>query len=259
MAEPAPEFLYRYRHFQGEHRGYTARILSKSLLFFASPKSFNDPFDCKVHFELSCSERELHRKSVSFMKKYAPRATRAERRAKATQDMKHFNRAAFIKKITAGLQEEVNKVGVLSLTAANDNVLMWSHYAYGHTGICLRFSVPLGLHLFGTALRVNYSVEYPRVDMLGDSAERHVDAFLLTKAHDWSYEMEWRILDHQDGPGEKPFPEQALGGVILGARMSASDRAFVVNCLKERRDRVSLFEARVSPGSFSLDIKPYEP
>jgi hypothetical protein len=35
----------------------------------------------------------------------------------------------------------LEKTGVLSLCAVSDDVRMWSHYADGHKGICLKFSL----------------------------------------------------------------------------------------------------------------------
>jgi hypothetical protein len=259
METPTPETLYRYRHLMGEHRARTARILTDSVLYFASPASFNDPFDCKVHFRLTTSEDELRRKQQSLLKKYAPDLNRAQRRTKAAQDLRTFDREKFLESMTAGFQGEVNKVGVLSLSEFPDEVLLWSHYAASHTGLCLGFSVATDMAFFAPAQCVTYSADYPEIDMLRDDPMKHVEAFLLTKAAGWKYENEWRIIDHSTGPGEKAFLAKALLKVILGARMSSDDKRFVAECLNGRKDAVSVLEASVKPGSYALDFRPYEP
>lgn len=259
MEIPTPEILYRYRHLQGEHRERTARILKDSALYFASPASFNDPFDCKVHFRLSSTEKEPRSKHLSLLKKYAPALNRAQRRAKATDDLRRFDCEEFLRNVTTGFQTEVNQVGVLSLSQTNDNVVLWSHYADGHAGLCLAFSVATDLTFFARAQPVTYSTEYPKIDLLRDPPMKHVEAFLLNKAVGWRYEEEWRIIDHNTGPGEKTFLEQSLVGITLGARMKSEDRRFVIECLKTRKYPVPLFQALVKEGSYALDIKACEP
>lgn len=258
MVVLTPDILYRYRHFSGENRARTAKILTDSVLYFPSPASFNDPFDCKVHFRLTASKAELQRKFESLLKENTS-SNRAQRRTRASQELKSFDRKQFLEKVTNDLQINVDKTGVLSLSRSYENVLLWSHYAAGHEGLCLGFSVAADAEYFARALPVTYSAEYPEIDLLRDSTEKHVEAFHLTKAAGWDYEQEWRIIDHDTGPGEKRFLEQALVKVVLGARMSPDDRVFVVECLKRRKHPVSIFEALADPGSYKLDFRPYEP
>jgi len=259
VTQVEPQFLYRYRHLQGKHRRWTSRILTHSVLHFAAPTSFNDPYDCKVHFRPRVSSADLRRKHVALVKKYMPQLNRAQRRAKVAGDLKTVDPDEFLLKVSQGLQEAVEKLGVLSLSASDRNILLWSHYAAGHTGLCLKFLATADTPFFGRAQPVQYSVAYPEVELLRDSPDRHIDAFLLTKAIDWKYEEEWRIIDHDSGPGEKVFPEGLLVGVILGARMPTEDKEVVVKRLGARKDPVQIYQASVSRASFGLEINPYEP
>lgn len=67
---------------------------------------------------------------------------------------------------------------------------MWSHYADNHRGICLEFDT--ANPLFSEALGVVYCSEYPR--WLPHEMERIAFEMLLTKAEDWKYEREFRII-----------------------------------------------------------------
>jgi hypothetical protein len=147
---------------------------------------------------------------------------------------------------------------VLSLAASSTGLLLWAHYSAGHTGLCLQFRGTSDASFFGRAQKVAYSTTCPEVDPVLDT-DRLVDALLLTKARDWAYEEEWRIIDHETGPGLKTFPEELLVGVILGARMTADDRRYVADLVEKRRRQVQLYEAVVSEGQFALNIRPYEP
>jgi hypothetical protein len=81
----------------------------------------------------------------------------------------------------------------------------------------------------------------------------------LTKAIEWEYEEEWRIIDYDNGPGEKVFPDELLVGVILGVRMPSATREYIVNLLKQRRSPVKIYEGTLSKSSYSLEIKVYKP
>ena len=83
----------------------------------------------------------------------------------------------------------------------------------------------------------------------------HIDALLLTKAQRWAYEREWRIIDHDNGSGERAFHPPALCEVILGAKMNPDDRATVTSWLEGRGYPVSLFQARQVVGSYALVIE----
>ena len=251
------KFLYRYRHLHGQHREWTKRILTESVLHFASPVTFNDPFDGKVHFLPSFPREELRWQHENRIKRFMPDLNRKQRRAKAIQDVRATDPEKFLRQMTGGLQKFIDGVGVLSLSATDRNILLWSHYAEGHTGLCLKFVATNQTPFFGYALPVNYVSSYPGISITSP-AEKQVDAFLLTKAIDWCYEEEYRIIDHDDGPGDKVFPAELLAGVILGARMAPVDKRAVEEWIGERKCYVELLEARVASKSFSLEIRPYE-
>ncbi len=253
-----PEYLYRYRHLENKHREYTQRILTDSVLYFASPSSFNDPFDCKVHFQPT-SLSELRKRYEQSMHRLRPDLARAGRRTKARDDFRQRDLKEVMKKTTGKTQDSVNKLGVLSLSATDKNILLWSHYAAGHTGLCLRFSGISNSSFFGRAQQVKYSVGYPKVSVgVGPFNSTDVEALLFTKAKAWDYEQEWRIIDNKKGFGEKRFPPELLTGVILGARMSQEDRDEVLRWIEKRNRPVEICEAVVSSNSFSLNIVPYE-
>ena len=259
MTTKDPQVLYRYRHLEGEHREWTRRILTDSVLHLAIPSALNDPFDCAVHFRSSLSRQELKRKHSDLLSKFMPQLSGALRRAKVVSDLKSTDSDGLLSHMTIWLQKKVDKIGILSLSATDRNILLWSHYAAGHTGLCFKFVATNHTPFFGLAQPVDYIRDYPEVDLLRDSPEQQVEAFLLTKAIDWKYEQEWRIIDHDGGPGNRVFSEQLLTGVIFGARIKPEDKEAVIGWLKGRKKPVQLYQASVSPGSFSLKIEPCRP
>ena len=78
---------------------------------------------------------------------------------------------------------------------------MWSHYANDHKGICLEFANnnPLIRH----ARPVHYKKIYPEwtPQSYGPGNDANALELVLTKAMDWWYEREWRIIaSGLDGP-----------------------------------------------------------
>ena len=210
MISEDPKVLCRYRHLQGKHHDRTKRILTDSIHYFASPSSFNDPFDCKIHFRSSLSPKQLKQKYGDLVRRNTPGLNREQRRAKVATDLATVDPDKLIAKMTNSMQHAVNGLGVLSLSATDSNILLWSHYAAGHTGLCLKFLTSNNTPFFGLAQKVEYMPNYPEVDLLNSSPVEQFQAFLLTKAIDWKYEEEWRIIDHDTGPGDKVFSEELL-------------------------------------------------
>jgi hypothetical protein len=75
------------------------------------------------------------------------------------------------------------------LTANPRSILMWTHYADNHRGICLEYGC--GKSEFGIAVKVVYTDEYPlwRPHQLGEILD-----ILITKSNVWAYEEEYRLV-----------------------------------------------------------------
>ena len=151
-----PDCLYKFTTIDG-----TEDILTLGKIFFPSPADFNDPFDCKFHpivqasfVKRQRSNRELIRERNAGM----PKKIRNEI-ARKYSSRKSFEEGA------QHLMARISKtIGILCLSARSDSVLMWSHYADKHRGICLEFQ-----HLDQQKmppLKVVYSNDYPTVDFL---------------------------------------------------------------------------------------------
>ncbi len=252
------QVLYRYRHLQGKHREWTKQILIDSKLYFSSPLSFNDPFDCKILFQSSLSSKELKKRFDTLLKKTL-NSNWKQQKDFIIERVSESHSEKFVEYMTKSLQHEVNNVGILSLSGVNDNILLWSHYAFGHAGLCIGFIATNVSPFFGLAQKVHYSHNYPNIDILGTSPIEMVEAFLLTKAQDWKYEAEWRIIDHNEGPGLKQFPEELMTEIIFGARMSREDKKEVMSWLEKRNSPVAILQAVLEAKTYSLRIEPYVP
>jgi hypothetical protein len=83
---------------------------------------------------------------------------------------------------------------VCCLTPSDENLLMWSHYAENHTGICLRFDTHV--EPFLGAFEVSYRNVLP-VSTLPDCGTDVAVNALLVKSDVWAYEK--RVPADRDG------------------------------------------------------------
>lgn len=143
MTKPnQPEFLYKYRHLEGEHREWTKRIITDSEFYYAKPSEFNDPFDCNIpeNYFIPRTEnkkREIKKWHKEFLEEKYPNMSRQAIRKKAREIYKSSNPREVINK----MQEATYNLGVFCLAEENDNILLRSHYANSHRGLCLKFSL----------------------------------------------------------------------------------------------------------------------
>ena len=254
-----PAHLYKFR------AAHTPKLLERleetivgSRLYFASPRDFNDPFDCRVHLNFAATFERRRRAYEGALKRHAPGIPRRERRARAKAAARDVLRPSGSRTLIGRFQADVDQVGILSLAVEPDNPLLWSHYSYGHTGVCLKFGHGRSEPFFGRALPLNYSTDFPVANPFLDDPGRIVEAVLLTKSSRWSYEREWRAFELDGGPGTYEYPAALLKGVILGVRASPELRSAVAGWLATRNPPAALYEAKIASGSYELTVAPVE-
>lgn len=258
-ADSGPDFLYRYRNVDQLTLGYLGRTLVEHEVYLAAPPSLNDPFDCRIEFDTKgVSDREWRRHKNLELQLLEPGLSRADRRKRIAHDAK----AAIHKSpdlwqsVQTELQSLANRVGVLCLTEAPDNVLMWSHYAAGHTGVCLKFR-RRDSRFFERAQQVRYVDSQPPIrptDPIAVGFE--IMARLLTKTTAWAYEREWRIVDHENGFGVQTISHTDLSAVIVGLKTDNAVRAQVRSWLSQQQPLTEMLE--VIEQDARLVVQPYQ-
>lgn len=154
----------------------------------------------------------------------------------------------------AGLERLLNKTGVFSMSEKNDDILMWSHYADGHKGICVEFQITDRSPEYVLPDRVTYQDRLPEINAYKTSDKEKVRRLLYTKARHWEYEKEWRIVNMHTRLGVQRFPEGLLTGVIMGCDISKESRDLVLDMIGHHCCPVRLRHARRSPDRFALDV-----
>ena len=259
FASILPEKFYKYRSMESsENAARTEKVVLHDEIFFASPRTFNDPFDLKLSFSLTASPQQQREDFLRLSRKYQPNLSETEHQVEANRVVSMPLNADNIATTTTLIQflhaEALTNVGVFCVSTKRDDILMWSHYADSHRGICLEFD---GLSpLMAQAQRVNYSSKRVPINPYTDNPETMMKKGLLTKSDHWVYENEWRLIRYADGPGVAKYSPTNLTGIILGALASPKTVATVHDWVSRRSFPLPIYRATTSAEEFELLISP---
>lgn len=148
----------------------------------------------------------------------------------------------------------MDQVGVACFSEVPDSILMWSHYAESHSGVCVEFDHADSKSVIARALPVRYASTYAPAKAFGDSQERQVELFLLTKSVCWSYEREWRICEFR-GPGVQRLPANAIRSIRLGSRIVASDKEMILSWVRQKSAKLQVLQAKKSSREYGLEFE----
>lgn len=260
-----PDILYKYRPL--DPAGYTFRLLSDGQLFFSRADSFNDPFDSAITYTFGKIHSPIAERWIAAaVDREMPDLPHSEKRAFAAKRMDELrtNPAELEELHKYQIESNYQVFGICSLALRCDDILMWSHYAEKHTGVCVGLDVhcisETAKRLIASGdymdlLRVEYANEMPRVDffetMLADSSDE-VLRFITTKFNDWAYERELRLV-HKDHAEEAfDFGKDIVKEVFLGCRMSEEGRKKVITHCQENLPMARVFIMKPEPEMFRL-------
>jgi hypothetical protein len=235
-----PPVLYKYQ--SADER--SLQNLRESVLYFSSPLAFNDPFDCALSiFDSAPSEADMRAFHVRYRLR-VPDPVEYDRR----YGPPGAHNETFASEIRAGIAKGPPEgiapaIGVACFTEQHDDLLMWSHYADGHRGFCLAFSTDA--LPFSRALQVRYSPVVPSLPAVRAIKpgvdEALVEALMLTKAEQWSYEREWRLIV-KGGSQPVGYDRACLRGIYLGAAMPEARQRAVRDLVAGASTRVVAME-----------------
>jgi hypothetical protein len=244
-----PIHLYKYRSLRTKKdKEHTSRILTHNEIYFAKCSEFNDPFDCHLHISVG---GDFNTYKVKH-RQLNPDLSEAEINNQTRKALQPENIRKREQKVNSDIYRITKSAGIFSMSTKRDNILMWSHYADYHKGICIEFKTSSG-KLFGCELlKVEYEKNYPKFSVYDDMNLERVRKYIGTKSSDWKYEEEWRIIYRETGC--QRFPPEELSGVILGTHISKRNKELVYKGLSQNSCNVKLYEARECKDRFGLDI-----
>ena len=234
-------YVYRYRPLNN----FTDEIFKKSELWFASPKTFNDPFDCQIISKTNNSIQEIK----DFISENDKTISNNQSNSLAKEWYDKPSELHII--VNRAIKKIFNESGVCCFAGSNDNILMWSHYTVSHKGICMTFDLIADPNLFIIPLKVVYDDNYPHYNHLRDNST--ILNLFQTKAKCWSYENEFRVF--KPSFGNYLFDKKSLTEICFGVNTSDDDIQKVKVLLKTYGfNDVRLKMAKISTSAFQLKI-----
>ena len=241
LTNKRPRYLYKYRSIKS-----AIEFLKNSSIFFSNYQEFNDPFEsaCKKKYDFTPQEyfETFQQWGVDF---YSA-AIEAEKVRLGYVDGKE--------KLRKATEEMLSGFAYFCMTKDPDNILMWSHYADCHKGVCLKFDLLQDLDIFSLTVPVDYNSEYPEFDTLNGNPGVNI---ITRKSPDWAYEHEHRTVK-VNAHGLHKIKKDVLVEVIFGCRTSEEDKTQIRDLVKSNGfNSVSFSKAVVHPEAYKLDIQPH--
>lgn len=231
--------IQRLYHYQEYNIDRLKDILLMNRIYCSNPIHFNDPWDMKPLIKSFDNEKD-RKEYIEYLRK-----TMIENGISQEMIEESLNKPSIIDSMAESSTlthwkafEEYFRVYCLS--PKPDNLLMWSHYADKHKGLCLEFDTDNPI--FGGAWEVEYHIEYPYRPW---NAELDVVRLALTKAKCWEYEEEYRLLPKTelansakqftmvvDEDNKLTFPHEALKSIIVGCKANFDEIKSLVHSIR---------------------------
>jgi len=236
----------RFFHYSSFETALNHIIIGKSLQF-SDPTTFNDPFDCNEKILFVNYERELI-DNILKSKLY----NRAQRRSLKTKELK--------KNQNQIMREKRREFKIFCFSSKNDNVLMWSHYADKHNGICCGFDFPISYPNKFIMTPVKY---IDRIMNLSGETELYkiILYWLTTKSKVWKYEDEFRAIMNAKSTQQNyeyiNFDDDYLKEIIFGCNVKQSQIDIAIKKLKASNislKNVEMKRAELNHENYKLKI-----
>lgn len=257
MEKPKVQSLFKYCQLSTR----SLYSLSEERLWYPSALAFNDPFDCSVIDFAHKFQTELDGARRKIIQRPKMPKSNDPSEALITKRIRKIHKEFFLKesakdhellsKISSAqqlFQKIAHNFGILCLSETPKNILMWSHYAQNHTGLCMEFE-----RTPENKLGVEASpVQYVRSRLTGS------DSGLIFEKHvGWKYEREWRVLEKKANQ-LYPFPGKLLS-VICGAKMTEENRILIQRLIQSKNNfancNVKIIDAEMNPLKYEILLK----
>ncbi|MDQ0042328.1 DUF2971 domain-containing protein [Variovorax boronicumulans] len=257
--QPNRKKFYKYRSMRSDAVRWVEQIVLQNELYFARALDFNDPFDLRPTLSFEASHETRVNDFMRLVRERKPELSPAQTNAMAQELVSAAFSPANFNETTSAMHTQITKmlteqVGVFCVSSKRDDILMWSHYADSHSGVCLEFDEECPLMM--QAQEVIYSELRRPINRYIDDYTAMAEKALQTKSSHWEYEAEWRSLRLDDGPGVVKFLPEHLTGIIIGDRASQSTIDKVNEWTLKRPTPWTVSRASVSKDRFALEIAP---
>lgn len=202
---------------------------------------------------------------------------RAEKRTgqNLTEQEKKQTKDSFIQQIEQGTEQGKKQLHDIlkkrnkscCFSEKNNSLVMWSHYAKEHQGVCIEYdfgSLPYNdcrrLKLFPIIYQDELFDATPYIQQLSYSDKINSYLSLLAciyKAKEWEYEAEWRLIyDEPMKLGEEtsvsmPVPSK----IILGAKVKENDPSTIKIKRISEEQNIPIAQMELAENRIALEVK----
>lgn len=273
-----PKILYKYLDAEG-----AIKTLENCSLKFSSPLELNDPFECLYGAISQKSRDELYRLLFNaryFKKDWIKICDERFGIENENEALRLFNIAEFsdlfeilFEMMFRSLSDNMHRTfpkmrkevlifkAICCFSDKWDNLLMWGHYAGKHTGCVIGFDSNEIARQVGNPLQVRYPQENKRVPMPTSTTEvrEMADKAMRTKAKDWEYEDEWRVisnitdLESKGGVFTHTFEATAVKEIIIGMRADAHLKQSMAHFWQKPTTNCKFYFAYPNSSDFKLE------
>lgn len=224
-------------------------------LYMASPRLFNDPYDCSVRFRFE----DLKEDQLDFFRKNRLKFSNGKRFIEEVNSSSNETlKAILLKGARFALKESIanflNNYGVCCFSEVKDDILMWGHYSESFKGYCLEFRTEY--EPFSKLHKVIYRPDFPTINSLDiylNEEYSHVNDLFCTKSDNWANEKEWRVL-HKEAGTLFHYEPQCLKAIYFGPKIDNSLKEIFCLILKGQNPNVELWQGELSENSFGINF-----
>jgi hypothetical protein len=263
-----PSILYKYRFFDQEDHHIS--IIEEQNLWFASARTFSDPYDSTLSFDLSDNPPGIIKKWANdFAKRNSPSMSRKERRKLVLEKLKKIKDNEHTEWFSKHfIESNLDKFGICSLTSKYDNLLMWALYADGHKGYCVGLDVEVIKNkIIGLAdnentvldiHKIDYFPQIPKINFFESMLSVHSDddiiKLLSTKSDEWQYEDEYRLTLWEHVNQVLNLPREMIKSVYLGCNISDKNQERILSILDFQKMNANVYRSKICKDNFKLDF-----
>ena len=252
--------LYKYLDIVGARR-----MIANQKLQFTNASQLNDPFDC-------------HPKLIDYSN--VPDHLAKDTIRKDWEQKVGENKALNLR----------NDTWLCSLSKVNDSLLMWSHYCYNHKGVCIGLDMDKVMEsvppMFGSIYLkpLVLEVQYQDIIERPNAYRPEEDMFSYqwkTKAKDWAYEQEVRlvmphphpmyaaltpeqvkqseqneVMDWKEIHHYMPLKGECFESIYFGVNTDSAEKEKMIQYVRKKLNpQIKLYDMHVDENAFKLQAE----
>ncbi|WP_185966658.1 DUF2971 domain-containing protein [Clostridium sp. HBUAS56017] len=257
-----PKYLYKYLPINN----FSIDSLVREYIWCAPVDSLNDPFEYSINLtneKIIELDIELKERSRNYFKNISIEEKKAIiEKSKIEKKSEIDEHREILKKLVSDGRK---KCTIGSLCEEKDLLLLWSHYANEHTGICVEYEVKKIEEETNSLFPVIYSNDMVSAADFVPDAGIGIIKQIATKSTEWCYEKEWRIIspgnEHSDKLLHREYWERPFKGIRLkvkpnkiymGVRISNEDKQLIKEIGQHKN--IDIVEFKLHKYEFKLTI-----